>query len=247
MKIGAIIQARTSSTRLPGKVLKEMPYASGITVLQQIIRRLRRSKRLDQLIVATSQEREDDEIAKVSEKENVKAFRGSLHNVLERYYLAAIDNQLDVIVRITADCPCVDAEIVDRVIEKHLTGESDFTSNVVKRTFADGFDVEVLSFNALKRVKEAAQDNAQREHVTLYIYRNPDKFKIVNVEADGRLYAPDRRVTLDTPQDYALLCAIYDALYYQDEYFPAGRIMELFDEKSWLERISATSDTNVES
>lgn len=239
MKIGAIIQARISSSRLPGKVLKELPYGSGITALQQIMRRLKKSNRLDDIILATSTQEEDTVIVKESDKENIKSFRGSLNNVQERYYLAAQDNHLDVVVRITADCPCVDAHIVDLIIERHIQKKADFTSNVIKRTFADGFDVEVFNFNVLRKINSVSQDKAEQEHVTLHIYRNPEKFKIANVEANKRLYGPDKRVTLDTPRDYALLCAIYDALYPKNKYFDAGMIMDFFREKPWMVLINA--------
>ena len=107
MKIGAIIQARTSSTRFPKKVLKPLPYGGNVCVLQQDIRRVKRSKLLDEVIIATTINSEDDEIVEVAIKENTPYFRGSLDNVLERYYKAANEFNLDVVVRITSDCPCV--------------------------------------------------------------------------------------------------------------------------------------------
>ena len=159
MKIGAILQARTSSTRLPGKVLKELPLGSGITALGQMIRRLKKSQKIDEIIVATTEEKSDDAIVQVAEKENVKYFRGSLTDVLGRYYLAAKENRLDIVVRITGDCPCIDPQIVDLVIERHLGEKGDMTSNVVKRSYPDGLDVEVLSFPvsaALTLIKDSA-------------------------------------------------------------------------------------------
>ena len=120
MKIGAIIQARSSSTRFPAKVLKELPYGSGITVLQQVIRRLKNSNIIDDVIVATTTEREDKNIVKVAQREDIKWFRGSKEDVLSRYYLAAKQNKLDTIVRITSDCPCIDPKIIDSIIGKHL-------------------------------------------------------------------------------------------------------------------------------
>ena len=107
--IGAIIQARTSSTRLPGKVLLELPYGSGITVLQQVIRRLKQSKKIDTIVVATTEDKADDAIVDIASRESVSSFRGSKENVLERYYLAAKSFGLETIVRITSDCPCIDA------------------------------------------------------------------------------------------------------------------------------------------
>jgi len=238
MKIGAIVQVRTSSTRLPQKVLKELPLGSGITALQQIIRRLKKSQKIDEIVVATTEERSDEAIVKIAQKEGVKYFRGSLIDVLERYYLAAKENKLDIVVRITGDCPCIDPEIVDLVIKKHLQDKGDFTSNVVKRSYPDGLDVEVFSFEVLEEIYKKATQPDEREHVTAYIYKHPRHLKVINVEADQKLYAPERRITLDTPQDYALLCTIFDALYPRDKYFSAYDIMKLFEEKPWLDWVN---------
>ena len=150
MKIGAIIQARTSSTRLPGKILKELPYGSGITVLGQVIRRLKRAKKLNEVVVATTLEREDSKIVDLTKKEKTKYFRGDKEDVLSRYYLAAKENKINVIVRVTSDCPCIDPEIVDLTIEKHLQTKADYTSNNLKRTYPHGLDTEVISFETLK-------------------------------------------------------------------------------------------------
>ena len=234
MKIGAIIQARTSSTRLPGKVLKELPKGSGITVLQQIIRRLKKSKNIDEVIVATTTESSDDAIVATARKENTKCIRGSLEDVLQRYYLAAKENSLDVIVRITGDCPCVDPDIVDSAISKHVREEAGYTSNVFKRTYPDGFDVEVLDFKVLEELYKKASQGPEREHVTLYIHNNPAVCKMAHLEADKQFYAPERRITLDTAEDYILLCAIYDELYSDNYYFGVREIAELFKKKPWL-------------
>lgn len=238
MTIGAVVQARTSSTRLPQKVLKELPLGSGITVLQQVIRRLRRAEKINEIIVATSEEESDDAIVTVAQREGVKYFRGSLTDVLERYYQAAKENGLDVVVRITADCPCVDSQIVDQVIEKHLDGKGDFTANTIKRSYPVGLDVEVFSFKILEEIYRKATQPDEREHVTVYIYKHQRDFKVINVEADQRLYAPQKRITLDTPEDYTLLCAIFDALYPADKYFSADAIMRLFEENPRLDQIN---------
>jgi len=147
MKIGAVVQARTSSTRLPGKVLKDLPYGGGITVLQQVVRRLKKAAKLDDVIVATTIDKADAAIVKLSEKENVRWFKGSTDDVLERYYLAAKESDLGIVVRVTSDCPCIDPEVVDLVLEEHLTAKADFTSNALHRTFPHGMDVEILSFD----------------------------------------------------------------------------------------------------
>lgn len=238
MKIGAIIQARTSSTRLPGKVLKELPLASGITVLEQVIKRLKRSKKLNNIIVATTVEKEDARISNVAKKERVKCFRGSNEDVLSRYYFAAKEDGLDVIVRITSDCPCIDPEVTDLIIERHLQAKADYTSNTIKRSYPHGLDAEVFNADILAKMHKAAKKDYEREHVTPYITRNPDIYKIKQVEAPSRLYAPDIRITLDTEEDYALLCAVFDYLYPGNKYFGAYAIIKLFKAKPWLKSIN---------
>jgi spore coat polysaccharide biosynthesis protein SpsF len=241
MRTGAIVQARTSSTRLPGKVLKELPYGSRITVLGQVIRRLKQSKRTDLIVVATTEDKEDDPVVAVAEKEGVVWFRGSRDDVLSRYYHAAKENGLDVIVRVTSDCPCIDPEIVDSAIDMHLRTKADYTSNIATRTFPRGLDAEVMSFDALEKAHAGGKEDFEREHVTPYIYMTkPEEFKISSLEASGDLVAPDIRVTLDTEEDYAALCVVFDYLYGGNEFFVAKDIANLFREKPWLGLLNGT-------
>lgn len=239
MKIGAIIQARTSSTRLPEKVLKYLPYNSNITVLQQVIRRTKRSKLINDIIVATTNDEKDQKIVRIAEFEKVKWYRGSIDNVLERYYFAATEYKVDLIVRITSDCPCIDWNIIDKIIEFHIEHNSDYTSNTLQRTFPHGLDVEVFSFEVLEEAYYNATKDYEKEHVTPYIHTtNRDKFKICNFEAPEELSAPDIRITLDTEEDYVLLCAVFDSLYYKNEFFNSYNIVNLFKEKPWLKLIN---------
>lgn len=237
MNIGVIIQARTSSSRLPRKVLKPLPFDSDICVLQQVIRRVSKSKLIDKVIVATSTNEEDNEIVEVAKKENIPFYCGSLENVLERYYNAAKLNDLDVIVRITSDCPCIDSEIIDEIIQNHIDLNVDYTSNSLKESYPRGIDVEVINFDALKRAYLEASENYEKEHVTPFIYKShPTEFKI-------NLYVQDEdnsdvRITLDTPQDYALLCCVYDNLYEENNYFSLNDILDLFDKKPWIKSIN---------
>jgi len=237
-KIGAIIQARISSARLPGKILKELPYRSGITVLEQVVNRLKKSKKLNDIIIATTTEKIDDEITTIAKKEEVKFFKGSKENVLSRYYLTAKENNIDLIVRVTSDCPCIDADVLDLAIGDHINKVADYTSNALVRTYPHGLDVEVFNFNTLEKAYKNATKDYEKEHVTPYINRNPQKFKINIVKAPKELYAPDIRITLDTEEDYALLCAVFDYLYPQNKYFNAYDIVNLFNEKPWLKLIN---------
>ena len=239
MKVGAIIQARVSSRRLPGKVLKELPYNSGITVLSQVIRRLKRCKTLNDIIVAMTTEKEDDELVRIVQGEGVKYFRGSKEDVLSRFYGACRENGLEIVVRVTSDCPCIDSGIVDFVVERHLSTNTDFTSNILMRAFPHGMDVEVMSFETLEKAHLGARQTFEREHVCPYIYKShPQRFKISSVEAPERLSAPEIRVTLDTEEDYTLLCAVFDYLYTKNEFFGVEEIIQLFCDKPWLKNIN---------
>jgi spore coat polysaccharide biosynthesis protein SpsF len=239
MRIGAIVQARTASTRLPGKILMELPYGGGIAILQQVIRRLKKTTKLNDVIIATTIDKADATIVRLSEKEDVKWFRGSIDDVLARYYLAAKENGLDIIARVTSDCPCVDPRVVDWVLEKHLAAKADFTSTSLHRTLPYGLDVEVLSFEALKKAHFEATEAFEREHVCPYIYKSkPHMFKICEVQAPEKFYGPDIRITLDTKEDYTLLCAVFDYLYPANEFFGTEDIIKLFRNKPWLGNIN---------
>jgi len=238
MKIAAIVQARTSSTRLPNKILKKLPYSSSITCLEQVIRRLKKSKRLNDIIIATTKEKEDDEIVDIVKKEDIKYLRGSKKNVLSRYYFVAKENNIDLIVRITSDCPCIDADITDLTIDDHISKMADYTANSLIRTYPHGLDVEVFNFNAIEKAYKNATKDYEKEHVTPYINKNPQIFKINKIKASKELYAPDIRVTLDTEEDYALLCAVFDYLYPKNKYFNAYDIINLFNKRPWLKLIN---------
>ena len=236
MKIGAIVQARTGSSRLPGKVLLKLPYNSDKTVLEQVLERLKKAKTLDDIVVATTEKEEDNRIVEVAKKVGVKTFRGSEKDVLSRYYLAAKQYGFDVVVRITSDCPCIDPKIVDEVVEYHLEKKADYTRN---EGFPRGLDVEVINFSALEIAYCNAKRDFEREHVCPYIYTTaPERFKIEYYKAPKRLNRPDIRITLDTEEDYALLCCVFDKLYYENPLFSAEDIVKLFEEKPYLALIN---------
>ncbi|MDI3549606.1 MAG: spore coat polysaccharide biosynthesis protein SpsF [Methanobacterium sp.] len=239
MKIGAIVQARTSSTRLPRKILMDLPYNSGITVLQNVLRRLKRSKFIEEIVVATTTDVPDQEIIEVAKGESVRFFRGNKEDVLERYYFAAKEYGFDIIVRITSDCPCIDPMVIDDVIRKHLNTGSDYTSNTLLRTYPDGLDVEVFNFDTLHDAYKNAKSKSEREHVTSYIHTTAkESFKTCNV-VSSEFDAPDIRITLDTIEDYVLLCTIFDYLYPENEFFSSKDVINLFNKKPWLKLINA--------
>ena len=174
--IAAIIQARMSSTRLPGKVL--MPIA-GIPLIGHLIRQLKHSEAIEKIIIAISDQSFDDPLEKWASEQNLVCYRGSEENVLSRYYFAAQSYQVDPIVRITADCPLIDPVVCDRVVTELINGNV----NVVRtgQSFAEGLDCEVFSFNALEVAFHQAELASEQEHVTLYFYNHPQYFQIKTI------------------------------------------------------------------
>ncbi|MDA8326252.1 MAG: glycosyltransferase family protein, partial [Nitrospiraceae bacterium] len=224
-------------TTLPGKVLKELPYGSSTSALEQVIRRLKRAASLDRIIVATTENPEDDAIVEIARKENVPYFRGPEKDVLARYYQAAKENGLGIIVRVTSDCPCIDPEVVDLVVKDISESGADYASNSLKRTYPHGLDTEAFTMDALERSFKEAKKEFEREHVTPYIYMT-GQFQIRNPEAPEEFFAPEIRITLDTIEDYALLCAVYDYLYPGNPLFGVSEIVKLFKVKPWLKFIN---------
>jgi spore coat polysaccharide biosynthesis protein SpsF len=173
----AILQARVSSTRLPRKVL--LPIL-GRTMLECQLERVRASKFLDKIIVATSDQPEDSPIAELCEAGGIECYRGSLEDVLDRFYQAANQHQPKFVVRLTGDCPLLDPEILDSVIQFHIKGGFDYTSNCLEPSFPDGLDAEIMNFSTLQEIWRLAKRPIEREHVTTYILHHRVRFKIGN-------------------------------------------------------------------
>ncbi len=236
MKVSAIIQARITSTRLPGKVLMDI---EGKPMLWHVINRLKSSKKLDDIILTIPDTKENDILEKFAKDNKVKYFRGNENNVLSRYYETAKKFHCEVIVRLTSDCPLIDPKIVDLVIEKHLNRGVDYTSNVIKKTFPRGLDVEVFNFMVLEKAHKGAKENYQREHVTPYIYEHPEIFKLQNITAKGILKRPEIRLTVDTKEDLRLIKEIYKYFSKPQKIFYAKEIIELLDKYPELKKINA--------
>ncbi len=231
-KKGAIIQARTTSTRLPGKILFSLPYNSNITVLQQVLKRTLKAKSLDVVIVATTTDKEDDIVVEIAKSEGIPYFRGSKDDVLSRYYHCAVEYNLDTVVRITSDCPCIDWNLIDKTVNIHLREKADYTRLV---DIPVGLNVEAIKLSALQKAFVKASEPFEREHVTPYIYiEKREEFKIKELKLDFLSNYKNIRITLDTEEDYALLCAVFDYLYIKNEYFTIQDILELFKQKPWL-------------
>lgn len=199
-----IIQARMGSSRLPGKVLKEI---NNKPMLQYTLESLKKCKLIDKIILATSTSRKDDPLENFAKNNGSDIYRGSEENVLSRYYHAAKENEADVIVRITGDCPLIDSEITDAVVKLYLDNKKvDFAANNIKRTFPRGVDTSVFSFAALQEAYDNAKLKAEKEHVVPYI-KNSHKqdFKLINYEAKGKFKRPDIRITVDEKDDFKLV------------------------------------------
>ena len=211
-RVVAIIQARMGSTRLPGKILKPLGDKS---VLAHVVSRVQTMAGINDVVVATTSSAIDDFVVREAKRCGVIVFRGSEGDVLDRYYHAAASSNAEVVVRVTSDCPLIDVNLGQNIISEFLHCLDSlhplaYLSNTVERSFPRGFDTEVFSFTALEAAWRNARTPAEREHVTPYLYRHPELFrqKQYRQVVDQSHF----RLTLDTPEDYALLKAIFEAL-----------------------------------
>ena len=231
-KIVATIEARMTSSRLPGKVLLDL---AGKPALQQLVERLRRSRYLDEVVVATTDRSTDDPVAEMCRRIGCPVFRGSEDDVLARVLGAAKSVSGDLIVEITGDCPAVDWRHVDLLIETFFAGQYDYVANVAgPRPYPVGFEVQVFPTAVLAEVDQLTQNPVDHEHVSLYIYSHPERYRIHYVEAGPELYQPDLEVTLDTPEDYQLIQAIFKALLPSNPDFSALDVVNLLQQQPEL-------------
>ncbi|HWR41103.1 MAG TPA: glycosyltransferase family protein [Patescibacteria group bacterium] len=203
----AVIQARMSSSRLPGKVLQPI---LGRPMLDWMIERVKRSRNIDQLVLATSREESDNPLAEYCQDKGIECFRGSLDDVLDRFYQAALQYRADHIVRLTADCPLLDPALLDQVIALHLDGSYDISCSGACDTFPDGMDVSVVTFAALARTWQEAVLPSEREHVTSYMFNHPERYLLGVVHHTEKL--GHWRWSVDEPEDFDLVSRIFAAL-----------------------------------
>jgi spore coat polysaccharide biosynthesis protein SpsF len=226
----AIIQARMSSTRLPGKVLLDL---AGEPMLARVVERTRRAQTIDRVVVATTVEPEDEPIVELCRSRGWAVSRGSRDDVLDRYYEAAVADGADPIVRITSDCPLLDPGVIDLVVRR-LTAGVDYASNInPRRTYPRGLDVEAFPFAGLATAWQEACDPSSREHVTPFFYRHPERFRLALVESD-RPASADHRWSVDTPEDYELMRRIAEHFGKND--FGWLDVLKLLEEHpEWIE------------
>jgi spore coat polysaccharide biosynthesis protein SpsF len=227
----AIVQARMGSTRLPGKILKPL---AGRPALWHLVNRLGRARRLKDIIVATTTNQEDDVVVRFCDEEGIKYFRGSEHDVLDRYYQAAKLFAADPVIRITADCPVIDPVIVDEVIEGFLAGNYEVYG--LGGEFPDGLDCECFSFCTIEDAWRCATLPSEREHVGVYPVKHPDKYRIGSYRKFAGL--SHLRWTLDEIMDLHFLQAIYERLYKPGEIFLTRDILTLLEREPELMQIN---------
>ncbi|MFW9989888.1 MAG: cytidylyltransferase domain-containing protein [Candidatus Odinarchaeota archaeon] len=220
MNIGSIIQAREGSSRLSNKATIDI---CGKPALQRVIERVKAAKKLDYIIVATTTNKNDDIIEEMCKQNGVNCFRGSEENVLDRVLKAAQKFNIDIIVEITADCPLIDWNHIDALIEMHINtflGQDinldaelfDMTTNIASRTFPRGYDIRIFNREALERAEKEVDNDIDRQHVSTWMYLNPNgkkNYKVQNWDAPCEQFRPDIEVTLDTPEDLELIRWLY--------------------------------------
>lgn len=240
MKILTIIQARRGSSRLPDKVLKEI---LGQPVLLKMLERVNASKLKGQLVVATTQEEQDDAIFELCNANNVLCFRGHSTDLLDRHYRSALEYGAEAVVKIPSDCPLIDPKIIDEVLQYYIShsNEFDYVSNLHPATWPDGNDLEIMSMQALERCWNEASKDFEREHTTPYIWENPDKFRIGAVKWNSGLdYSTSHRWTLDYPEDFEFIKRVYEELYPHNSSFSLEDILQLLKQKPDIADINKT-------
>jgi spore coat polysaccharide biosynthesis protein SpsF len=240
MKKVVIIQARTGSTRLPGKVMTNL---FGKTILGHIISRIKISSLIDDMIVATTSAKRDDVIVEETEKYDVRCFRGSEEDVLSRFYFASKSIKTNIIVRITADCPLLDPYVIDTMLNKFHELRSggvkvDYLSNTLERTYPRGLDVEIFSRASLERAYKEALEPYEREHVTPYLYRHPELFYLYSFKNNEDL--SHYRWTLDTVEDWTFISEVYARLYNGKNIFTTKDVLELLRREPKLIEINSS-------
>ena len=237
MKTVIIVQARMQSQRLPGKVLMCVLDNS---LLGHLIERLKHVQHADQVVVATTDETVDLPIVTYCEENEVHYFRGSQNDVLARYYFAARACAADVIVRITADCPLMDPQVVDDLIchYKEAEPQIDYLANVQERTFPRGMDVEVFNSRFLEEAFFEAKEPYEREHVTPYMYHHPEKYRS-GVYKSGRKGLADMRLTVDMPEDFTLVSRVIEGLYPENPSFSMDDVLGFMKQQPELQKINA--------
>ncbi|MDE2427261.1 MAG: glycosyltransferase family protein [Burkholderiales bacterium] len=231
MKIVAIIEARMTSSRLPGKVLLE---AAGKPMLQHLVERLKLAPSIDEIVIATTVNDADNELIKFCSSANIKYFRGSENDVMDRVIKTAQHFNADIIVEITGDCPIIDPLIVEQVVRIFKNNRADYVSNAHVRTYPDGMDVQVFSLDSLVKSSSMTTNSLDREHVTLHIRNNPEIFSPIHIMAPPEIHWPELGLTLDELGDYHLIKNIIEYFSKSNATFTCQNIVEYLKNNSEL-------------
>ena len=224
-KIVTVIQARTGSSRLPGKVLKPI---MGKPLLLHMFERVNSAALKGTIVVATTTEGGDDSIEKLCADNHILCYRGSRDDLLDRHYKAALWQQADAVVKIPSDCPLIDPKVIDKVLAYFLENDFDFVSNMHPASYPDGNDVEVMTIKTIEKAWREASKPLEREHTTPYIWEHSDKFKIGNIAWETGLdYSMSHRWTLDYPEDFDFIKIVYEQLYPSNPRFGLQDILDL--------------------
>ena len=235
-KYVATIEARMSSSRLPGKVL--LP-AAGKPMLQHLLERLKQVNSLADIVLATSVSKPDDVLETFANEVGLSCFRGSEEDVLSRVIDAAEYAGAEVIVEISGDCPLIDPELISQCIEIHKHNKVDFVSNASISSYPGGMDVSIFSLDVLKKSEEMVKDSLHREHVCLNIVEHPEIFSHLNVIAPPKLYWPELHVVLDELDDYELIHHLIEQLSGQDPYFDCYQIINYIKSNPEIRQINS--------
>jgi spore coat polysaccharide biosynthesis protein SpsF len=239
VNILTVIQARNGSSRLPGKI--GLPLLSK-ALLVRMAERVQRAELCGTLVIATTTDPADDPVQALCEKEHILCFRGHPTDLLDRHYQAALLFKADIVLKIPSDCPLIDPAIIDKGIRLFLEapGGLDYLSNLHPASYPDGNDVEVMTFEALAKAWKLAQRPLEREHTTPYIWENPNDFRIANFSwENGKDLSMSHRWTIDYPEDYAFIEAVYNALYPVNPAFTLQDILNLVDTRPYIFKLNA--------
>ena len=223
MKTCVIIEARMNSSRLPGKMLKTV---LGKPVLELMIERVRRATKIDDVIVATTNTSLDDQLVNLVESLGINYYRGSENDVLVRVLETAREYNIDVIVEIPGDCPLIDPYYIDVCIDEYFNKNVDYVSSILSNTFPQGTEVQVFSREILEDVAKRTNDPVDHEHVSLYIYNNPEIYSLHAIKAPQHLCGKNIKLPLDTEDDFELIREIYEKNYTQNPEFGLSEILE---------------------
>lgn len=236
----AILQARSSSTRFPNKVLADL---NGEPMIIRQIDQIGHSRMIDQLVVATSNDQSDDELARLLNSHGIRTHRGSLDDVLSRFTDLIEEFQPDVIVRLTGDCPLTDPTVIDYVIRQHVESGADYTSNTIEPTYPDGLDVECLNPNKLLELAHSSPLPIEKEHVTYGLYQRPNFASINSITQDQDL--SDLRWTVDVPEDLGFVRKVYAAVANQNSYITQAKVLDFLQTNPLLSRTNDSLERNI--